>query len=412
MNKKHEMVEMILNRIDQLGIMYDEEIGCGETKLRADDKFWERYPQGYHYPNFDATVEEKLSCLSERSLNKILSSDHMKPHMTFGDVWHSWGRAGYFKDKPELLDLGTSWPILRLRHDCYLTWFRDAGFQNSCDAYFNGSNGASAMDFGIARRAMSITPCNDLFWEKDGEERDPDVAEAEWNEKWAMFRKAMFLSYPAQAACGKSVFQKVLSDEPELFEEFITLTDKQCAHMNLDPAMTLKRMKELAREIKFEWPAVAEIPMITRNSTADGFDIYAMLRLSEHQVSLMWSVEGKQNQYTIPFPEWSAEDWIGEAITLDLAAESPECLTQKEYLYSCWVNLSVTLLMMAGIEFSLYWAFPSKGLMFDTTPLCFSPVHMCAKGINDVGSLCYDLSKHYMDKKALIARMQEEQNSQ
>ena len=189
MNKK-TLVQQVIEQMEKASVVFAE-----GTQVWSSDRFWVRYPEGHYASSYCYCVEEHLSCLDEQSLQKILELVPFTEGIEFDALWKAWGQSGCFKCEPAIL----TWedkkvPILRIRHDSYLHYMRGYAFQNSYDAHCNGSNGASN---NLEQDIRAIT------WSEYslGEEQDEYTIRPQWEEKWALFRKAMIVQH-SFVACG------------------------------------------------------------------------------------------------------------------------------------------------------------------------------------------------------------------
>lgn len=356
MNKKQALVTEILERLSVLDIPSEE--------LYAKNEFWSEYPDGHYNSTIYPSIEGLLSCLTKDSLQAIVDKDYIELGKTFNSAWNEWGRAGYLQSVPEVIQDRTGVPILRLRHDCYLHWFRGYGFQNSYDAYCNGSNGESPKTFNKIREAITTDIDNP----------------AEWNKTWALFRKAMVLSYPAQACAGKNVFYKMLNEHSDVFDDFITQTDKAVMRVGLDPSMTWNEMKEQASKQQFNCSIDLEVPIVLRNPKGESNQVCGILRFGKSSVSFTWSEDLQSRSMCINFPKWSAGD-----ATLDTTATF---LSQREYLLECWVNLGYTLLTMAGVICAPYHIALSARRNIDVAAVNWCDQDTCVTNIRTLNEVC------------------------
>lgn len=348
MNKKQALVTEILERLSVLDIPSDE--------LYAKDEFWSEYPDGHYNSTIYPSIEGLLSCLTKDSLQAIVDKDYIEPGKTFNSAWNEWGRAGYLQSIPEVIQDRSGVPILRLRHDCYLHWFRGYGFQNSYDAYCNGSNGESPKTFNKIREAITTDIDNP----------------AEWNKTWALFRKAMIVSYPAQACAGKTVFYKMLNEHSDVFDDFITLTDEKCLHLDLDPSMTWNVMKEQASKQMFNCSIDFEVPIMIKSTKAEKQQFCGILRFGKSAVSYTWCENMQSHSMCINFPKFGKN-------TL---------LHQQEYLLECWVNLGYTLLTMAGIICAKYNIVLPANRKINVIDVSWTQSELWATNISTLNEVC------------------------
>lgn len=390
MNKKQTLVSALTTKLEDLGVILST--GTEDAvSFHADAKFWERYPEGYHSSLEGDCLEEDLSCLSVSTLEAILASDAFKPGIAFSDLWKEWGRRGFFKIDPEIIDTGDGIPVLHARHDCFLHWYKDAGFQNSYDAYCNGSNGSSSFDFGIIRRAITIPPCSSLYEEDIGADESND-----WNLKFAAFRRAMFYSPAFQACVSKPVYQQLFRSNPAVFDEFMNRTDARCVHAGTDSALGLEALRERFEDSKFNFPAELEIPLAY--CPHEGKRVFAVLRYNRDSVSLSWSEGGRPKQLTAHFPMWDEQAWIYEAECMDLGCESPQNLPESTYVYYCWLHLTYTLLSLSGF----YCARPGRDRDIDLSPASIWHTVGCADGMPEVAAVLYKACTKFLTRDDLV----------
>lgn len=399
MNKKQSLVEELLQRMSVLNIPDSAEDDLVEDRLRATNDFWERYPEGHCNSMFYPSIEGLLSCMTEEQLQRLVDEAKFEPGKKFRDVWLAWGRAGYFKSEPQLLEEGRT-PVLRVRHDCYLHWFKDSGFQNSHDAYANGSNGSSYMTFSSARRAMDCPPCSS-FRDDDDYTTDFDVL---WNKDWRVFRRAMFLSFAFQACLDKRVFQQVLLTQADLFDRFLNLTDEKVAHAHTDVSLGYNELRAVCAATEFDGPVLFEIPLVYKPANWD-MSVYAILRFSETCVGITWH-EGESVQHmAIRFPKWEQEAWLEEARCMDLSCEHPEMLPVREYYHECWLDLAITLCGLARIGTDRCWMRPWRETKFSLAPIVFWTEDQCASGYEKISTVCHNTAAKLYPSKEDLSKM-------
>ena len=87
---KKQLVQQVLERMEKAAVSIGE-----RAKLRADDHYWQNYPDGHYRLGDSVIVEEDLACLDENSLQKILDGDDIPAGIGYKDLWQMWeiGRA-------------------------------------------------------------------------------------------------------------------------------------------------------------------------------------------------------------------------------------------------------------------------------------------------------------------------------
>lgn len=397
MSKKQEMVNELIERLSVLNID-DNTATLGNLRLHAEDKFWERYPDGHCNSILEApSVEGRLSCLAEESLQAILANDLIDPEISFSDLWGKWGRAGYFKCAPSIIKDRQGTPILRMRHDCYLHWFRGNGFQVSYDAYCNGSNGSSFMNFFTTRKAITLPECSSY---RDEDDYTTDF-DAMWNHEWSLFRKAMVVSSIAQACAGKSVFYQMVNEHSSVLDEFISMTDNRCMKIDVDSSLSWSDMYREASGARFSCPMELEVPVVTSRNNDKDVNVLGILRFGKSAVSFTWSEKGRLHSLCIEFPEWEREAWADE-----VSGGVERCmLDMRNYLLECWVNLGYTLITLAGIICERYVISPDKGKKFDSFPVAWWTRNECASNLTELYSCCFTKVKDYPDRKRLLSEI-------
>lgn len=391
MNKKRELVNTILDAVEAANVKLPEEAGfaldAGYKLGCADpDRYWKRNPNGHSRE--DATcIEQLLACLDEHSLEDILASGGIPEGIEWNDLWRTWGAVGCFQCVPTIIEDDERIPVLRIRHDSYLSWFRGYAFQNSCDLRANGSNGASNSDLELAVKCVTCP-----WW-------DTDEEKAAWESKHALFRKALILSYPICAAGNQQSFYKCLQSYPEVFEDFIARTDKRCLHLDLDTSLTLEKMRAEAAATKFEGPIVEELALVRD----DGYGV--ILRYNTKCVSVSWSEDGENHSLCIHIPEWDKEVYMGELDDIgDMnCGQYPNYPSMQYDLLCCWTGLTITLLALMGGQISYHYWVPTKKLaakMDKILPSFFSD-EKHASDPRLVWDKLYELSRTYPGFKEL-----------
>lgn len=309
MNKKQELVEKVLEKLEKSEVVLTE----GST-LRAYANFWDKYPDGHYGDMMEDSIEHLLSRLLEENLEQIANATI--PHKTeFSVLWREWGKQGFLKSEPKLLDIGGI-STLRIRHDSYLSWFRGYCFQNSCDAYGNGSNGESRKNL---QDIMNI--CKDLL---------------ERSSEWATCCHALLLSLPFSACRGKKSFHTALHDYPDAFDALMEQTNKRLMHIQLPDGMTLGGLSTAM--LKAWTPSIPfyEFPIVRAGK------LFALLRISRRSVQLIWMLDRVRSSFTVNFPVWDDE------MSLD----------ENAYYNQMWEGLAVTMLTLAGFMVTEYQITP------------------------------------------------------
>ena len=386
MNKK-TLVQQVLEQMEKAEVVFDK-----DTRVRTEGRFWDYYPEGHYATPFYYCVEEHLSCLDENSLQQILELAPYSHGITFGSLWKAWGRAGCFKCKPTILTWGNrKAPVLRIRHDSYLHYMRGYAFQNSYDAHCNGSNGESS-NLHQDIRAISLSP-----YALD-EEQDEDAQYEAWEKKWALFRKAMIVQHPFVACGGRQTFYAMLDEYPEVFEEFINLTDSQVLSLNLDPTLTLEEMRKQCKDQPYDWRrGVFELALMYQNQC------YGRLRFGETSVSFTWRRNKETHCSTIDFPEWDKQSYFSELYDIgDMASGvRPEQLSQREYLHACWNGLATMLLSLEGVSISQGYCVPRRGWELETTTVCLDTPNSQVQGMTDLWDKVSEATRIYPGFKQL-----------
>ena len=309
MNKKQELVEKVLEKLEKSECVIEE-----GSALRASVSFWDKYPDGHYADMMDDSVEHLLSRLTEANLGQIANSP-IPSKTEFYVLWREWGKQGFLKSKPELMDVGGI-PTLRIRHDSYLSWFRGYCFQNSYDAYGNGSNGESRKNL---QDVMNI--CKDLL------ERSPE---------WTTCCHTLLLSAPFSACRGKRSFHAALQECPEAFDALMEQTNKRLMHIQLPEGMTLDKLSATMRKETAAATVFYEFP-ITRAGK-----LFALLCISRRSVQLIWMLDRVRSSFTVNFPVWDDE------MSLD----------ENAYYNQMWEGLAVTMLTLAGFMVTEYQITP------------------------------------------------------
>lgn len=336
MNKKQELVEKVLEKLEKSEVV----LADGST-LRACANFWDKYPDGHCADMMGDSIEHLLSRLVEENLEQIANTT-LPPKTEFSVLWREWGKQGFLKSEPKLLDIGGI-PTLRIRHDSYLSWFRGYCFQNSCDAYGNGSNGESGKNL---QDVMNI--CKDLL------ERSPE---------WATCCHALLLSFPFSACRGKRSFHTALHDHPEAFDALMEQTNKQLMRIQLPDGMTLGGLstnmleEEAAAKVFYEFPIVC------------AGKLFALLCVSRKSVQLIWMVYRIRNSYTVNFPVWDGE------MSLD----------ENDYYTLMWEGLAVTMLTMAGFMVTEYRITPLDPARTNASPALYYNPNTAVDSLSALG---------------------------
>lgn len=387
MNKKQNLVNEIINRMEKAHVNF------GSDVVRCQSGYWDKYPDG----NCDidpvtlevnSCIESTLACLSVSSLERIAENDLIEEGMQVPKLWRVWGQAGYFKMDPEIFMIGRT-PVFKFRHDCFLAPWRDSGFQNSYDAYYNGSNGSSSMDIQRALRAIEIPEHHSSFFDVSGEERPNDVVIREWNQKWALFRKAMFVSYPIEACSGKSAFHQTLKAHSKVFSDYVDAVGSDYFHLGLDSELTWSKMIEQASRVDVLNRPAVEKSLIEESKFPE---VFGTMKFGRNFVSFTWN-DGEPKSLAIEFPEWERNAWNTEATFLDLGCDHPQMLPESDYYCTCWLRLSIVLLAMAGVACAIFYM--KKASNMRTIPPLFekdSFVH----DINSLSAAVFDASSDLM----------------
>lgn len=314
MNKKRELVEQVLDLMEASHVEQDS-----YPSLRAVTAFWIAHPSG-HYNDGNASTEGALSCLMEENLSAILAMGVPQNGMKYTDLWREWGRQGCLKSVPTVMNI-TGIPILRIRHDSYLHWYRGYEFQNSYDAYANGSNGESDP---YLEEAVEL--CRQ-FTHPDYEEQCKHMSDLEVK----MCCTAIIASYPFYACRGKNSFYRVLKQYPEVFDEFLFRTG-DLFHRFVRCFVPVKTLCEEMSDKPMDCQPLQEYAVLN-----DGKQI-ALLRLGETAVQLVWHCKDRLHSYTIKFPYWC------------------NLFTNKrdQYLLKMWGWLAISLLTLAGFSATDY----------------------------------------------------------
>lgn len=364
---KKQLVQQVLERMEKAAVSIGE-----RAKLRADDHYWQNYPDGHYRLGDSVIVEEDLACLDENSLQKILDGDDIPAGIGYKDLWQMWGQQGCFKCTPTILTQGCEAPVLRIRHDSYLHlhWMRGDCFQDSSDAHCNGTNGRSPITL-----AVDISAACRVWYRYTQEERE------EWERKWALFRKAMIIHHPFTACARHKTFYTMLDKYPEIFEEFIDLTDENVLHMHLDKSLTLDAMRAACAGEKYECPTVLELALMRNDEECCG-----ILRFGETAVSFSWCENGVPRTSAINFPAFAEDAYF----------RSPP-LSPRLYVQHCWFGLAVTLMSLAGVSVSFWRCVPRKGSNFDVIDACAFGADRRVSGWNYIHDKCSAAAQRYPD---------------
>lgn len=350
MNRKQEMVSALTRRISAAGL----ELSVGEACF-ADNHYWERYPDGHCDSFITPSIEAHLACLVDSTLESLVKDDSIERCKTWPELWSTWGNKGLLKSPPELLHV-KGVPILRIRHDSYLTCVGKNIFINHRDAYGNGNNGVSCGDLSQTIRAISLPTHVGLSW--DSAKRE------DWYRENVLFRKAMVLRYPFEACSSLRTFHTLLSDSPEVFDQFITETDDSILCCNLDRSFGLDDMQDGMRATVDKECAKFVVALLARGSA--GLQVFAILRYSMGGVTLRWSEQGVLRNLCVSIPVWDAATYMEELRCADMDLDKMVQLSEREYYRQCWCSLSLTLMTMAGIQYSAFWINPKLPRKCDT----------------------------------------------
>lgn len=342
MIKKHELVNQVLERLEEANVVQDS-----YESLRADGFFWEYYPQG-HCNNLDSSVEGELSCLTEENLAAILALGTPSQGIAYSALWREWGAQGCLRSVPEILNIERV-PVLRVRHDSYLSYFRGYRFQNSYDAYGHGSNGESNGDLGrcvdICMRLNHpdfLAGCNDIM-----------------EDELAVLCTALVYSYPFEACRGKAAFYKALQNNPEIFDKFMGDTATSSMHITLDNRVTLSVLREKMTKETPSGILMLELPVM------DNDNQIATLRLYSTAVQIGWRSNGEYHAYTLRFPQFNYE--------LDE--------DENKFIDYMWDRLCITLLTLAGFIPNERRIVPQLNMKCDVNPHPFAPDIDCIHGM-------------------------------
>lgn len=353
MSKKQELVKLVLDRLERAGV------DCGEMELYAEEGFWNKHPNGYCFSPLEQSVEAKLSCLTGRNLVSITEDDGITMGASLADLWSEWGRKGYFKADPEIITFD-SIPMLRLRHDSYLSCGGSFVFKNSKDAYSGSNNGSS--------KAMNI----DFITAPSG------VDEDEWNKEWALFRRAMYISYPIEALLGRNTLFSLLDHNPQYFDAFVNRVDSEYTRAGIDGSLTWRQMLKDVEVTDNSWLTDSSLFIASGESNAeDGFSVFATLSFGRANVSLYFSDGRGSHQFTVRIPAWMPRS---------------SGVREDYYFYTCWYRLSVTLLTMAHIRCSRNSCAPESdsgikvGKVFGV-----STRNIACNGLVDIGEFCFSM---------------------
>ena len=302
-------------------------------------------------------MEEWLAMLLDSDLEKIIADDCIRNGMEFDALWKEWGKKGYLNSEPMLLDL--EYPSLRLRHDCYLSWFRGYRFQNSYDYYGDGSNGESANNLREILQLLENISYN--------------------NED--LFKTAMLISYPLEAMSQIKAGHSMLREHPELFDLFMKKTALECMSPLSFELVSVKDM-----QLKFTQERTGYKPALTlylANAWKEKRWVFATLNYYLDCVELTWSSNSERKCLAVKFPEW----------TLTRYNESPGLVYKDEYLKLVWNRLTITLLGLARIVACWMYMRPLVWPEFELAPMQMFPE----------SALCLDLNQVYnkIETKAL-----------
>ena len=172
----------------------------------------------------------------------------------------------------------------------------------------------------------------------------------------------------------------MLDNNPDVFDQFINLTDQQVMRLNLDPELTLEKMRKQCSGQGYDWRRGAfELSLMCQDQ------LYGKLRFGETSVSFSWRRNGETQCSTINFPEWNKQTYFEELYDIgDMNAGYPQQLSQREYLRSCWTGLAVMLMSLEGVGVSQGLCAPRKGTGFELTTVCLAPPEGCAGNLRDI----------------------------
>lgn len=336
MNKKQELVKKVVDNLERAQVV----LGEGE-ELRAPEGFWRQYPQGHCNDTMvSLSVECLLSCLTNKNLDAIAKLGPPATGVKFSAWWRDLGQTGYLKDDPILMDVDRI-PVLRIRHDSYLSWFRGYRFQNSYDAFGNGSNGES---WGSMPDAVSM--CKAVL-HPDAIDLCANITQEELN----TFCKAVMFSFPFSACRGKSTFYKALQKSPEVFNDFLQQTDDRLMHIGLSKDLSMAKLCEVMSNSEMNSPTCAQFPIIYEEMQV------ALLSIGETSIQLVWPVCEERHTYTVNFPHWGYEASLDEPV----------------YRATAWKCVATTMLALAGFTVTERYISPVSATKFDSAAPIFYP---------------------------------------
>lgn len=309
MYKKRELVDEILDKLKHERIILPEGF-----ELLSPTNPWAMYPDGHYNDPAHPSIEGLLSCLLLENLEMIVK-DTPPYEMEFHTLWKKWGQQGYLKSTPIVLEVN-NFPVLRIRHDSYLSWYGGYWFQNTRDAYGHGSSGES---WGSLVDAMKI--CKFLTAYYPG---------------WVDCSHALMAAFPLSTCSDKYSFCRALSKYPEVFDEFLQGVDQHLLHTGLPADRSIEGLKATMQETKMCTEISYEFPVICLDQLA------ALLYISKQSVQLVWSENDQRHSYTINFPLWD------DALKMD----------ESTYLTTMWESLAITELILAGFMVTPYFIKP------------------------------------------------------
>lgn len=379
MNKKQQLVSELTERVKSAGVILPNDARERPWEIYAGARYWKEFPDGHCRKGVighPVSLESNLACLSEDTLTAILADDKITEGCTWNDLWKAWGRAGYFICEPSLVYLpGSKIPTLRMRHDCYLHLFRGYGFQNSRDIMDDGSNGFSGNHLQLV--CNLIDPVRrDSIYEGFGGDAE-ELVEATWKREWAVFRKAMVIAFPFQACWNIAAFDRLLEEKPEMFNEFVNLTDEHGMYQDLNSDIGVREIQAAAwnttRDPDDTEGLKLTVPMVMTSRSGGAKFLCGILRFYEDAVSLTWSVKGERKFLSLSFPKY--EQGVS---------------TERDYYYYIWTSLALVLLKFSGMWFGVYSTELPKKAAWDSVPPVFYNSEECADSLNRMWDFCYN----------------------
>ncbi len=357
MNKKRSLASEATDKLINGGVLY-------EGPVHEDALYWRLHPDGYCSGE---TLESKLALLTEENLTNIRDKYTPAPGMLFEDVWRRFGVLGFLKCEPKSLRIeGDRVPTLRIRHDSYLHWMRGYGFQNSYDAYANGSRGCS-----------------------QGLKFDLDFIAGS---KDKVLNRALILSHLYEACAGQRSFYNAMTWYRGVVDQFINDTDDSVMGHILDHTVVIENVRAACASSEPLKSYVLELAVVP----GKGSCVAALVRFGLDGVELLYSVGGNHRRLTMHFPVWDSEAYEEALLELgDLNAGHPDAYDEVTYLQYMWRRLFILLAEVADIHVTSMYMYTGSEEYFDTAPSSLYPATNVVHSMEQVDTALIDKSREY-----------------